>query len=191
MSRTSGRPDARITKSRSALHSALLELVAEMPFEDVTIAALAARAGVGYATFFRHYPTREALLAEIADGLIGELLALIRPLLMAGDPGAAALALTLFVDERRSLARALLVGAGDALRRDITGRAVAISKAADQAMPPWLPHDLGVVHIAAATLTILGWWLDRGADHSAATMADILNRLVFSPTAQPDDSASD
>lgn len=178
------RPDARITKSRRALHAALLDLVAEMPFEDVTVAAITTRAGIGYATFFRHYPSREALLAEIADQLIGELLIRIAPLVLAQDTDAAALELTHFVDARRPLCRALLVGAGDAMRRDIIARAVAAAGTAGAPMPQWLPHDLGIVHGVAATLTILRWWLEQDQPQDAAGVAAVIDRLVFGPMAR-------
>ena len=175
------RPDARITKSRHALQAALLELVAEMPFEEVTVAAITTRAGVGYATFFRHYTSREALLAEIADDLIGQLLVLIAPLVLAQDTAAAALALTRFVDVRRPLCLGLLVGAGEAMRRDITARAVAAAGTAAAPVPEWLPRDLGIVHSVAATLTILRWWLEQDLPQDAAAVANIIDRLVFGP----------
>lgn len=179
------RPDARIAKSRRALHAALLDLVAEMPFEEVTVAAITTRARIGYATFFRHYPSREALLAELADELIGELLILIAPLVVSHDTAAAASTLTRFVEARRPLCRALLVGAGDAMRRDITARAVAAAGAAEAPLPRWLPRDLGIVHGVAATLTILRWWLEHGAEHDAAGIAGIIDKLVFGPMAEP------
>ena len=182
-SRETPRPDARITKSRAALHAALIDLVTEMPFEEVTVASITARANVGYATFFRHYPTREALLAEIADGLIGEMLVLIAPLVLAQDTGAAALALTRFVDDRRPLCRALLVGAGDAMRRDITARAITAAEAAGTDTPEWLPRDLGIVHGVAGTLTILRWWLEHDTERDASGMAHVIVRLVFAPIA--------
>jgi len=182
-SREPPRRDARITKSRHALRTALLDLVAEMPFEAVSVAAITTRAGIGYATFFRHYPTREALLAEIADDLIGQLLVRIAPLLLAQDTGAAALALTDFVDARRPLCRALLVGAGEAMRRDVTARAIAAAGTAETPAPEWLPRDLGIIHGVAATLTILRWWLEQDRPKDEAAVADLLDRLVFGPMA--------
>lgn len=156
-----------------------------MPFEAVTVAAITTRAGVGYATFFRHYPSREALLAEIADDLIAQLVVLIAPLVVAQDTGAAASALTCFVDARRPLCRALLIGAGDAMRRDITARAVAVAGTAGAPSPKWFPHDLGVIHGVAATLTILRWWLEQDQPQDSAAVADIIDRLVFGPMARP------
>jgi AcrR family transcriptional regulator len=184
-SRERPRPDARIVKSRQALRAALLDLVSEMPFEDVTVAAMTIRAGVGYATFFRHYPTREALLADIAEGLIGELVDLIAPLMLANATHAAAVALTRFVEARRPLCRALLVGAGDAMRRDITARAIAAAGTAAVPFPEWLPRDLRIIHSVAATLTILRWWLEQDRPQEAGAIADVIKRLVFNPVNQP------
>ena len=58
--------DARQVRSRSALAAALLELLEERPFDQLTIREITARAGTGYATFFRHYPDKEALLHDVA-----------------------------------------------------------------------------------------------------------------------------
>ena len=173
--------DARILKTRRTLHTALVALMAEKSFDGVTIQEIAARAGIGYATFFRHYPSREALLAEIADGLIGDLLVVVAPLMLERNTAAAAQMLVRFVDERRPLCYGLLVGAGDAMRRDITRRAIALAGGADRVAPTWLPRDLGIVHGVAASLTILGWWLEHDPRRDSASIAAMIDRLVFAP----------
>lgn len=173
--------DARVAKSRGALRAALLELVAEAPFEAITVADITKRAGIGYATFFRHYATREALLAEVAEQLIGDLLVLVAPLVARQNTRAAALALTDFVEAHRPLCRALLVGAGEAMRRDITSRAVAAAEGYGAPAPDWLPRDLGVVHGVAATLSILRWWMEQDGEYGGATVAGLIDRLVFAP----------
>lgn len=178
---TRPRQDARVVKSRAALRTALLELVSEAPFEEISVAAITARAGIGYATFFRHYPGRDALLAETADELIVELASTIAPLVSKRDTGAAALALAQFVDRQRDLCRALLVGAGNAMRNDITLRARAIADAVDVPMSPWLPRDLGIDHGVAATLTILRWGLTEDPAPGVAELASLIDRLVFIP----------
>ena len=175
------RTDARITKTRRALRAALLDLVTQMPFEDVTVAAITKRAGIGYATFFRHYPSREALLAEIANDLLDQLVVVITPLVLTQDSGAAASFLASFVEARRPLCGALLVGAGEAMRRDITARAMVRAGTGVAPMSQLLPHDLGIIHGVAATLNILRWWLEQDRPMDAATVADLLDRLVFRP----------
>jgi len=68
--------DARVVRTRDALRVAMTELASELPLDSITVRAIAARADVGYATFFRHYPDKEALLADVADKLIREFQAL-------------------------------------------------------------------------------------------------------------------
>ncbi|TDD93628.1 TetR/AcrR family transcriptional regulator [Actinomadura rubrisoli] len=59
---------------------------------DVPIARIAARAGVGKGTVFRHFATKEQLLAAIFGHRLDELSAVGQGLLDARDPGAALLA---------------------------------------------------------------------------------------------------
>src|SRR5690606_8197096 len=85
--------DARQVRSRNALTGALLELLEERPFDQLTIREITARAGTGYATFFRHYPTKDALLSDVASEEIAELLARAVPILSAIDSYESTLAL--------------------------------------------------------------------------------------------------
>jgi AcrR family transcriptional regulator len=68
-----GRPDARILRSRAAMRRALLELLQEMPIEAITGARIADRAGIGYATYFRHYADVRALLGDTVAAMTDEL----------------------------------------------------------------------------------------------------------------------
>ena len=59
--------DARQVRSRRALSGALLALLEDKPFDQLTIREISAKAGTGYATFFRHFPDKEALLGDVAS----------------------------------------------------------------------------------------------------------------------------
>lgn len=59
---TPGRP--RSDASRSALIEATFELLREVGYERLTMDAVAAKAGVGKATIYRWYPTKEDLVIE-------------------------------------------------------------------------------------------------------------------------------
>ena len=48
--------ERRKTRTRTALCGALLSLLEERQFEQVTVRDITARAGIGYAKFFRRYP---------------------------------------------------------------------------------------------------------------------------------------
>ena len=109
--------DARIVRTREALRQAMVELAAEAPLDAITVRAVAARAGVGYATFFRHYADKDALLGDVADALTGELLQRVAPMLMQKDRLAAARSLCDFVSERLPICTALIAGVRQAMPR--------------------------------------------------------------------------
>ena len=59
------RPDPRIVRTALACEAAILELAAERPISQVSVADLAERAGVTRATFYNHYTNPLALLIEV------------------------------------------------------------------------------------------------------------------------------
>src|SRR5690606_12454565 len=69
MSGAAVKVDARVRRTRRRLQDALVALVLERGYEAVTIRDVAERADVGYATFFRHYASKEALLLDLLEGL--------------------------------------------------------------------------------------------------------------------------
>lgn len=173
--------DARQVRSRKALTGALLELLEERPFDQLTIREISARAGTGYATFFRHYPTKEALLEDVAAEEIADLLEKAATILFAADSYKAALALCNYVDERRKLWNALLTGGAAGIVREEFIRQARDIASQVTLHGDWLPADLGVLHGVGATIDILSWWLVQDETFTPAQIAEILNRLVIGP----------
>ena len=174
--------DPRVTKTRAALAEAVLALASEKPFADVTITEIAARAGVGYASFFRHFKDKDALLTEVADQMVTDLLALIMPAMMEEDTRATSVAICRYVDEHRLLTHALLAGGAESTVRDhILGRSLEIARLRVPPQPSGVPYELIVTHSVSATLGLLGWWLEHGKDISADAMGSVIDRLVMSP----------
>jgi len=173
--------DARQVRSRNALTGALLELLEERPFDQLTIREITARAGTGYATFFRHYPTKEALLSDVASEEISDLLEKAVPILFDTNSYESSLALCSYVAEQRKLWFALLTGGAAGIVREEFIRQARELASQTNILVDWLPADLGVVHGAGAALDILAWWLAQDQEFSPSQIADILNRLVVSP----------
>jgi len=178
--------DARQLRSRRALTGAMLELLEEKPFDQVTIREISARAGTGYATFFRHYATKEALLADIAAEEIADLLAMTTPLLYDVNSSESTRALCVHVAEHRQLWTALLTGGAAAtVREEFIRQARELAKNA-VAPQRWLPADLAVVYGTGGTIDLLAWWLSQPADEYAPEeIASILNRLIIAPLVRP------
>jgi AcrR family transcriptional regulator len=174
--------DARQLRSRKALAGALLELLERMPFDLVTIREITARAGTGYATYFRHYPDKEALLGDVAAGEIANLLALATPILFEASSAESARALCRHVEAHKALWSALLTGgAGSILRTEFIRQARELSRPMPPPADSWLPADLAVVHGAGATIDLLAWWLAQDENYSAEQIAEILNQLIIAP----------
>ncbi len=173
--------DVRSQRTREALMAALLVLLQEQSFEQVTIRGITMRAHIGYATYFRHFSSKEALLGEIASAEIAALLAMTTPLLAAANSAKSSLALCRWIAERRALWSVLLTGgAADPVRREFIRQARELP-ASSAAPAAWLPADLAVVHGAGGTIDLLAWWLTQEKGFSVERIAAILDRLIVTP----------
>ncbi|WP_375399048.1 TetR/AcrR family transcriptional regulator [uncultured Sphingomonas sp.] len=160
----------------------MLDLSREQSFASILIGDIAQRAGVGYATFFRHYRDKDALLADVAEDFISDTIAMLQPLVRAADSSSAALALCRWVERRRPICVALLVGGtGNAVRAQILARAIERVDLSETARTSWLPESLGPGYMVTSILTLLCWWLEQGRDRSAEEMSVIIDRLVLTP----------
>jgi AcrR family transcriptional regulator len=177
--------DARVVRTREALRQAMTELAAERPLEGITVRAIAARAGVGYATFFRHYADKDALLAEVSELLIAEFLQQVRPLLLQRDRPAAARTLCRYVLDHLAIHKALIAGgAGETVRAEMLRQAMSVVAAARGRKPDGPLDDLILFHVVSSILNLLAWWLRNLDAIDADTMAEIVERTVLTPVGQ-------
>src|SRR5829696_4606696 len=70
--------DRRIQRTQRALMDALLTLSLEKGYDAVTIRDIAERAEIAYSTFFRHYASKDDLLATEINSVIDDLQTLIQ-----------------------------------------------------------------------------------------------------------------
>ena len=175
------REDVRIVRSRQALQAALLDLIEHRRFDAITIREITDQAGVGYATFYRHYPTKGALLDDVAAEQIRALVALALPVLQSHNSREACLTKFRYIEQHRSLWHALLTGgAASTVREEIIqiAREVAVTY---RPTAQWLPDDLGFRFVASALVEVLTWWLERGDQVTVEQGAELLDRLVIGP----------
>lgn len=99
-------PSARPLRIDAARNRELLLAAAEAEFAErgpsASVADITRRAGVAKGTFFRHFATKEELMASIVSGHLTTLITVAERLAEADDPGAALLDfLTVAADERQ------------------------------------------------------------------------------------------
>ena len=170
--------DARMVRTRAALRRALLALLERKHFDQITVRDIAAEAGIGYATFFRHHESKSELLDEVAKEQIATLMALAVPLLAAADTRGSCLALCRYVNEHRAIWSALLTGgAAGAMREEFIRQAMQLGARQVQ-RSNWLPVELGAIFGVSATVEILAWWLRQPAGFGVERIAEIVDRLA-------------
>jgi AcrR family transcriptional regulator len=173
--------DARTLRTREVFRDALLRLLKQKSLEEISIRDIAGEAGTSYVTFFRHHPTKEALLHDIAANLVRRLSELMLPALDTSDTRAACTALCAYVDEHRKLWSTLLTGGAAAvLREELLKNAneVAESRADPNS---WLPAELAISLNISSTIEVLTWWLRQKPPLSIERVAAILERAVIAP----------
>lgn len=184
---SSSSKDARAVRSGQALREALLALLERKPFEQITIRQICAEAGVHYATFFRHHPTKESLLDDIATDQIARLNELTMAVRAASDLRAGFRALCAYVDEHRALWSTLLNGgAGAAMREEWVRQSKRVA-ATEAPAHSWLPSELATICAATLIAETLAWWVaqPQGA-YSVDEVSAILFRLLAASVMDPD-----
>lgn len=170
-----------MVRTRETLRKALLALLEQKPFDQITIRDITERAGVGYATFFRHYAERWALLNDLVADEIRDLIALAVPTLRPIDTRAVSRVLCNYVDQHRRLWTGLLTGGSAGTMRDEFIRQAKLLPPMRSRTSGWLPADLGVVYAISALFEVLAWWLQRRRDYNVEQVAEILDRLIIAP----------
>jgi len=173
--------DPRAVRSRQALHAALLALLENRTLDQITVRDIAAQAGVGYATFFRHHPTKEALLDDVAAEQIRRVFNLSLPVMDAQDLRAAAIALFTYVNEHRALWSVLLTGGAAGTIREEFLRQAREAAATRAPIGDWMPSEVGVLLIVSGTIELLAWWLRQSEPLPIERIAHIYDRVVVSP----------
>lgn len=181
------RTDARAVRSSAALRQALLTLLEQKPFDQITVRDICAEASIHYATFFRHHASKEALLDHIAADQINTVVELTLPIREAVGDATALKATCDYIEKHRALWATLLNGgAGAAMREEWLNKAKAVA-AKRSPVGAWLPKELGTICSVSLIVETVAWWLrqPQGA-YSATEVSQILHRLVTRSTLAPD-----
>lgn len=176
------RNDRRVKRTQHLLARALIALTLEQGYESVTIRDITERADIGYATFFRHYPAKDALLQDVIEVVLAELLALLDE--PAQDAEAQGLLIFRYVQEHSELCRVLLSSrSSSALQAQIRAAGVRSTLALHQPRADSVvPAEVAANHLVAASMALIQWWLEHELPYPPERMAAIYRDLIVLPT---------
>lgn len=174
-------PDRRVARTRRSLAGALVSLSLEFGYDRVSIRELTERADVGYATFYRHFRSKDELATYCLLAVIPEMICKVQS---AETLHEESLAVFTVLDKHRDTCLF-----GLSLPRDhpvlkpfwekITHWMVTLYSARNEAA---IPLEVSVNHIINSAMELLRWWLTDGQDYSIEQMAIMHSELVVKVT---------
>jgi AcrR family transcriptional regulator len=176
--------DRRVRRTRDALGSALVDLMHQKSFEEITVQEVLARARVGRSTFYTHYRDIKDLFVSDADEFFEGMATLLS---RRGEaPGRVAPVKEMFahVAEVRQFHAALMASgmAGDIMELGKNHFARGIEqRIADSPEGRGLPAEerRAISHaLAGAMLSMLSWWIQQGMPVTAEKMDEMFHRLA-------------
>jgi AcrR family transcriptional regulator len=179
------KPDQRVRRTHERLGSALVALIQEKPIDDVTVQEVLDRASVGRSTFYLHFrDTDDLLLSQLEKFLEGmsTALSLRKEKSHRVVPVAELFA---HIGSQKKLYRALAdcgrLNDFFDLAQGYFARGIEQRLAESGRLPKLPPGELGAraCALAGGLLSLLRWWLDRGAKEPPRAMDELFHRMVW------------
>jgi AcrR family transcriptional regulator len=170
------RQDRRIRRTQTLLARALISLTLEKGYDAISIRDITERADVGYATFFRHYPDKDALLADVLDVVVEELPGELTR--SASLPGAVEASMLFhYVQHHSEIVRVLLRASAMRQRVLDTGLGIILAKH-DLPGDATIPREIMAHHMVSAGLALVEWWLAHDMPYTPERMGEIMHELL-------------
>ncbi len=172
--------DRRSQRSRRLLNTAMVELMMEKRYDDISVQDILERADVGRSTFYAHYADKEDLLLSSLEHVLGQFVKHV------GGDGQMPSMVELFrhVQQNQSLFKAILWGRGaellygkgqDVLTRRIQEHLESQAARVDQ---PAVPIPVIAEYLSGAFLSLLRWWVNHKTPYTPEQMGAMFERLT-------------
>ena len=178
-------PDDRAQRTRDRLGNAFVELIHEKPIESVTVQNVLDRASVGRSTFYLHFRDKNDLLLSQLEKFLQMMSTTLIVRKEASHRVAPVAEMFAHIDNQRDLYR-ILAGAGRLndffdLAQGCFARGIE-QRLRESKRAPKIPNRELAARasaMAGSLLSLLRWWLDRGAKEPPAEMDELFHRMVW------------
>lgn len=161
--------DRRVRRTKAALFDAFVHLVLDRRYDQIRVADIVERAGVGRSTFYEHYEGKDELLREGLTGPFTVLADMITP----RHDDARLLATVEHFWENRRVGNVLFAGATARIATSTLADLIEARLAARGPAAP--PPVLLAAHLAAGQMALISAWLAGRASCSAEVVARTLH----------------
>jgi AcrR family transcriptional regulator len=179
------KPDLRIRRTCERLGSALLTLILERQFGDVTVQDVLDRASVGRSTFYLHYRDKDDLLLSQLEGFLETMSTALSIRKEESQRVVPVEELFAHIGNQNKLYRAL-ADSGRLhdffdLAQGYFARGIEQRLRESKRLSNLQQRELGAraSALAGSMLSLLRWWLDRGEKESPHAMDELFHRMVW------------
>ena len=188
--------DPRIIRTRRWLSEALINLSVEKGYDAVTIRDITERANVAYATFYRHYRSKDELMLHLLEREVRHLETITTPDIPADQMTRqereryfkqSSCAFFQRIHDNNAIYRILLSNPGTyGVVRDVKARIrqhiLHLERhLLDYVTGGQIPADALAHHVAASILALIEWWLEQPDPYPPERMAEIYTALIVDP----------
>ena len=179
------KPDRRIRRTCERLGSALVALIQERPIDDVTVQDVLDRASVGRSTFYLHYSDKDDLLLSQLEQFL-EMMSTALSIRKEESHRVVPVAeLFAHIGSQKKVYRALAdsdrLNDFFDLAQGYFARGIEQRLMESKRLSNLQQRESGAraSALAGSMLSLLRWWLDRGAKESPHAMDELFHQMVW------------
>lgn len=170
--------DRRIKRTRRLLSEALASLTQEADYHEISIRSLTQRADVGYATFYRHFKSKDELLTYCMRQVLREIQTAVKPELSHYEES---LSIFEILQRHKQICQLALNLPDDhpacvPVWEEIEEWLVELYSVRDETN---IPQALAMNHMIKSCRELARWWLNHGQSYSTEQMAIAQAELVM------------
>jgi AcrR family transcriptional regulator len=179
------KPDVRIRRTHERLGSALVQLIQEKPIDDVTVQEVLDRASVGRSTFYLHFRDKNDLLLSQLEKFLEMMSTALSSRKEESRRVVPVAELFAHIASQRKIYRAL-ADSGRLndffdLAQGYFSRGIEQRLRESKRLPKLPQRELAAraSALAGSLISLLRWWLDRGAKEPSHYMDELFHRIVW------------
>jgi AcrR family transcriptional regulator len=176
--------DRRVKRTQKALARALIALTLEKGYAAITIRDITDRAEVGYATFFRHYHDKDALLKDVLVVVLDDLTGLLQAPMNSAPHVVTGTLIFRYVQEHTEVVHVLLSShRSSAMAREIVESGTqTVFNQNEPLAESFIPPEIAAYHLVTSTISLIQWWLDHNMPYPPEQMGLVYQELIARPT---------